>query len=76
MHSMIAGRVVLLAAALLAACADPVGPTQQLVDDPTVFEAFARKRPAEPVSVPDSIGIPPSIPPIFEEVPADLDRSP
>lgn len=73
MHSIIAGGI--LAAALITACADPVGPPQQVVDDPTVVAAFARQRPTAPVSVPDSIGIPPSIPPIFEEVPAELDGS-
>lgn len=73
MHSIIAGGI--LAAALIAACADPMGPPPQLVDAPTVVTAFARQRPTAPVSVPDSIGIPPSIPPIFEEVPAELDGS-
>jgi hypothetical protein len=73
MHSIIAGGI--LAAALITACADPVGPPQQVVDDTTVVAAFARQRPTAPVSVPDSIGIPPSIPPIFEEVPAELDGS-
>jgi hypothetical protein len=75
MHSMIVGRVVILAAAVIAACADPVGPTQQVADDPTVFAAFARKRPSLPGSGPDSVGIPPMPPPIFEEVPAALDGS-
>ncbi len=73
MHSMIAGRVVIVAAALIAACADPVGPTQRVVEDPTVVAAFARHRPG-PGSVPDSVGIPaPPIPPIFEEMPAGSD---
>lgn len=72
MHSIIAGGI--LVAALITACADPVGPPRQVVD-PTVVAAFARQRPTAPVSVPDSIGIPPSIPPIFEEVPAELDGS-
>ena len=73
MHSIIA--VGILAAALVTACADPVGPSQHVVDDPTVVAAFARQRPTAPVSAPDSIGIPPSIPPIFEEVPAELGGS-
>ena len=75
MHSMIAGRVVILAAALIAACADPVGPAPQVVDDPTFYAAFARKRPSPPVSIPDSVGIPPMPPPIFEEMPAGSDGS-
>ena len=71
MHSIFVAGI--LAAALIAACADPVGPPPQVVDAPSVVAAFARQRPTAPVSVPDSIGIPPSIPPIFEEVPAEID---
>lgn len=73
MHSIIGGRPVVLAATLIAACADSVGPIPRSADDPTVVAALVRERPTTPVSVPDSVGIPPSIPPIFEQLPPDFE---
>jgi len=71
MRSIIVGGLVLLAP-MLTSCADPTSPTPQPAHD-VVLAAFARQRPTVPFLVPDSVGIPPSIPPIFEEVPAELD---
>jgi len=72
MRSIIVGGLVLLAP-ILTSCADPTSPTPQPAHDAAVLAAFARHRPTVPFLVPDSVGIPPSIPPIFEEVPAELD---
>ena len=73
MHSMIAGPIVIVSAMLLAACADPIGPGRNTLGNPTVVATLARGRPGAPVPVPDSVGIPPSIPPIHEEVPEGFD---
>lgn len=73
MHSLIAGRLLILTAMLIAACADPVRPTPPPGYDPTVVAAVSRQRAPAPVSVPDSVGIPPSIPPIFEELPGGVE---
>jgi len=59
-------RTLFLTSVVLVACTDPSGPTGHVVRDPTVFASGGpRTRPPTP----DSIGIPPSIPPIHEEVP-------
>jgi hypothetical protein len=66
MHSIF-GAGVILASAILLACGDPVGPKPQP-------ESELARRPAPgPITVPDSIGIPPSIPPIYEEAPAGIE---
>ncbi len=72
MRSIITRGLAFLAATL-ASCADPTSSIRPLTEDAAVSGAFARQRPTSPTSVPDSIGIPPSIPPIFEEMPAELD---
>lgn len=67
-----AARTVLLVSVLLVACADPSGLPGEVVRDPTVFASGGpRNRPPPP----DSIGIPPSIPPVYEEVPAGFNDS-
>ena len=67
-----AARTVLLASVLLVACADPSGLPGDVVRDPTVFASGGpRNRPPPP----DSIGIPPSIPPIYEEMPEGFSES-
>jgi len=67
-----AARTVLLASVLLVACADPSGLPGDVIRDPTVFASGGpRTRPPTP----DSIGIPPSIPPIYEEVPEGFGES-
>ena len=71
MYSTITARCAMALALLVAACGDPLGPSNP-VDHPTTVEAL-RQRPAVPVSVPDSVGIPPSIPPIYEEAPPGFD---
>ena len=73
MHSIISGRLGILAAMMIAACADPVRPTPPLAYDPAVVAAASRQRATAPVPVPDSVGIPPSFPPIFEELPAEVE---
>ena len=67
-----AGRTVLLASLLLVACADPSGLPGDIVRDPTVF---ASGRPRNVAPPPDSIGIPPSTPPVYEEVPEGFSDS-
>ena len=71
MYSMITARRAMALTLFVAACGDPFGPSNP-VDHPTTVEAL-RQRPAVPVSVPDSVGIPPSIPPIYEEAPPGVD---
>ena len=65
-------RAVLLAAVLLVACTDPSGPSGHVVRDPTVL---ADGGPRNRLPTPDSIGIPPSIPRVYEEVPAGFSES-
>lgn len=70
----IADWPVLLWAVPLSACADPIGPTEIIGRGPTVAVERARRPATGPISVPDSIGIPPSpVPPIYEEAPLNLD---
>lgn len=73
MHTFITGVVIMMAALALAACADPFGPGPTIAKDPTVIAQLARERPAVPTVPPDSAGIPPSIPPVYEEAPPGLD---
>jgi hypothetical protein len=73
MHTFITGVVIMMAALALAACADPFGPGPTIATDPTVIAQLARARPAVPAVPPDSAGIPPSIPPVYEEAPPGLD---
>ena len=70
MHSMITARCAMALAIFVAACGHPLGPADP-VDHPTTVEAL-RQRPSDP-AVPDSVGIPPSIPPIYEEAPPGFD---
>lgn len=70
MHRIARWPVVVLWAVSLSACADPVGPTE--VTGPSVLEDM-RRPPSGPISVPDSIGIQPLIPPIYEEAPLNFD---
>jgi hypothetical protein len=72
MRCMIMARGAMVLAFLIAACAVPSAPPNPGVDRPTTVEAF-RQRPTVPGSFPDSVGIPPSIPPIYEEAPAGFD---
>jgi hypothetical protein len=71
MYSMITARRAMALTLFVAACGDPFEPSNP-VDHPTTVEAL-RQRPAVPVSVPDSVGVPPSIPPIYEEAPPGFD---
>ena len=73
MHHIASWPVVLLSVVTLSACADPIGPTEIIGRGPSVAVARARRPGTGPISVPDSIGIPPSIPPIYEEAPLDID---
>ena len=73
MHRIASWPVVLLSAVTLSACADPIGPSEGIGRSPSVAVEHARRPGTGPISVPDSIGIPPSIPPIYEEAPLNLD---
>ena len=75
MRSMITGYAVVALAILIAACSDPSGPHPFVVDEPASVPTFARHRPTVPVSVPDSVGIPASPPPIVEEAPPGFDEA-
>jgi hypothetical protein len=68
---MVAAPTGFLAAILLVACADPSGPSQ-VVRDPTTFARLGPRWPTGPMAPPDSVGIPPSIPPIYDEIPLEL----
>jgi hypothetical protein len=72
MHHVMAWPIVVVAAVLLTGCVNPVGPNPHAVGDPTSIADLARGRPTPPPSAPDSAGIPPSIPPIYEEFPTVL----
>jgi hypothetical protein len=72
MHPMVAGPIIVLTVIAIAACADPTGPGRTIVGDPTVIAHLGRERPTVPGFPPDSVGIPPSIPPVYEEVPPEL----
>ena len=63
---------LILVLAPLAACTDPTSATRHQIDHGSGVMTVARPRPTAPVSIPDSVGIPPSIPPIIEEAPAEL----
>lgn len=74
MHRIASWPVVLLWAVALSACADPIGPTEIIRRRPSVAVELARRPATGPISVPDSVGIPPSpMPPIYEEAPLTLD---
>jgi hypothetical protein len=72
MHHVIAWPIIVASAALLAGCADLIGPTPRGVGDPT-FTAELARRPKQPVSPPDSVHIDPPFPPIpIEPIPIEL----
>ena len=74
MHRIASWPLVLVSAATLSACADPIGPTKVIGRGPSVAAERGRRPGTGPISVPDSIGIPPSpIPPIYEEAPPNFD---
>jgi hypothetical protein len=75
MRSLIIGHSVIVLTMAATACADPVAPTLPGVDDRSTIARVARGGPTAPASVPDSVGIPPSIPPIFEQAPPELDTA-
>jgi hypothetical protein len=67
MHSIVGVGLVLASAIVIAACTDPAtSPAPRPESD------LARRPAPAPVGVPDSIGITPTIPPIYEEVPAEI----
>ena len=72
MRSLIIEAGIIVLATLTAACADPVAPVLPGVE---ARGLVARRGPTAPVPVPDSVGIPPSIPPIFEEAPPGFDTA-
>lgn len=73
MHRIASWPVVLLWSLTLSACADPIGPTEVIGRGPSMVVERAHRPGTGPISVPDSIGIPPSIPPIYEEAPLNFD---
>ncbi|HJU68541.1 MAG TPA: hypothetical protein VJ650_09885 [Gemmatimonadaceae bacterium] len=72
MSSMITARAALALMLLGAACSEPSGPAGPPMTQQTTVEVV-RQRPTVPGSIPDSVGIPPSIPPIYEEAPPGFD---
>ena len=68
MRSMIIEPRVILLSLLLAVCADVAGP-ERAGDRRTTAPAFVRHRRQVPIEAPDSVSIPPLIPPIVEEMP-------
>jgi hypothetical protein len=75
MRSMIFGCGVIALVAVVA-CTQPSGPEQSPGDEPATVAMLARQRSPVPATVPDSVGIPPSIPPIVEEAPAGFEGAP
>ena len=73
MHRIASWPVVLLWAVTVSACTDPIGPTEGIGRTPSVAAERSRQPATGPISVPDSVGIPPSIPPIYEEAPLNFD---
>lgn len=73
MHHVIAWPIVVVTAILLAGCVDPVGPIPRGVADPTSVAAIDRRRPPATYPFPDSVSVPPLLPPIYEEIPTILD---
>ena len=68
MHSIVGASLIMASAILVAACADPATSPA-----PRPGSELARRPAPVPIGVPDSIGISPTIPPIYEEVPAGND---
>jgi hypothetical protein len=68
----IAGWVIVIISAMAGyACDDPVGPGNSMGQKPSVAVERSRRPAISPV--PDSVGIPPVLPPIYEELPSDFD---
>ena len=75
MRSLIIGHSVIVLTMVATACADAVAPALPGVHDRSTVPRIARGGPTAPASVPDSVGIPPSIPPIFEQAPPEFDTA-
>ena len=71
MHRIAGWLIVIIAAMAGSACHDPVGPGNGTRLEPSVAVERSRRRPIGPV--PDSISIPPVLPPIYEELPPGFD---
>lgn len=69
MHSVIDWLVVVAAAAVLVSCAGPASPTIPETGRRIPDGSSHHSPPGPPMPSPDSLGIPPSIPPIYVEVP-------
>lgn len=75
MRSLIMAHGIIVLTILATACADPTAPTFPDDYGRGTVARVARPTPTPPVSIPDSVGIPPSIPPIFEEAPTGFDTT-
>jgi hypothetical protein len=74
MHRIAGWLVVLMGTFAFSACGEPTGPTTVFGPRPALGVERGRRPGTGPISVPDSIGIPPSpIPPIYEEAPPNFD---
>lgn len=70
MQRIAAWLLVLTSTMASSACHDPVGPAAATRQQPSV--AVERSRRPTFVPVPDSVWIPPVLPPIYEELPPDF----
>jgi hypothetical protein len=68
----IAGRLIVITSAIASsACHDPIGPGNGTGQTPAVTVERSRRPTIGPV--PDSVWIPPVLPPIYEELPSNID---
>ena len=73
MHRIVNWSIAAVVTLSLSACGNPIGPDSVTRGRPSVAVERSRRPPTGPITVPDSVGIPPSIPPIYEELPPGLD---
>ena len=74
MHRIAGRLVVIMGSLVLSACGEPTAPITVTGPRPALGVERGRWPGTGPISVPDSIGIPPSpVPPIYEEAPPNFD---
>jgi hypothetical protein len=69
MHSLVGAGLIMASAILIVGCTDPATSPAPWPES----ELARRPSPVPPVGVPDSIGISPTLPPIYEEAPPGID---
>ena len=70
MHRIAGWLIVIISAMAVSACHDPAGPDNGMGHKPSVAVERSRRPPIGPV--PDSVWLPPVLPPIYEELPPDF----